>query len=216
MRAPHDKRLRAQHQQQRPAEVVDARTLPETTFGLRNLPTWATLGFMIIEGTTLIITMAAYLYLKRNFAEWPPPPTPLPDILVPSINTALLLATIVPMVLAGRAARSLSLPRIRIALVVATLMSLACTVLRGFELAALNTRWDSSAYGSVVWVLVGLHTSLLGIDLLETIVITALTFSAGFEQKHYTDVEDAALYQCFLSLSWLPIYLLVFVLPRWL
>jgi heme/copper-type cytochrome/quinol oxidase subunit 3 len=196
-------------------EVVDARTLPETAFGLRNLPTWATIGFMVIEGSTLAIAMGAYLYLKRNFAEWPPPPTPLPDLLIPSLNTALLLLTIVPMVVAGRAARATALAKMRVALVIATLFSLACTALRGFELAALNTRWDSSAYGSVVWVLVGLHTSLLGIDLLETMVITALTFSAGFEQKHYTDVEDAALYQCFLSLSWVPIYLLVFVLPRW-
>jgi heme/copper-type cytochrome/quinol oxidase subunit 3 len=196
-------------------EVVDARTLPETAFGLRNLPTWATIGFMVIEGSTLAIAMGAYLYLKRNFAEWPPPPTPLPDLLIPSLNTALLLLTIVPMAVAGRAARATALAKMRVALVIATLFSLACTVLRGFELAALNTRWDSSAYGSVVWVLVGLHTSLLGIDLLETMVITALTFSAGFEQKHYTDVEDAALYQCFLSLSWVPIYLLVFVLPRW-
>jgi heme/copper-type cytochrome/quinol oxidase subunit 3 len=196
-------------------DVVDARTLPETAFGLRNLPTWATLGFIVIEGTTLAVAMTAYLYVKRNFAEWPPPPTPLPDLLIPSINAALLLAMLVPLTVARRAARATSLPAIRTALVVATCMSLACTALRGFELAALNTRWDSSAYGSVVWVLVGLHSSLLVIDLLETIVITALTFSAGFEQKHYTDVEDAALYQWFLSLVWIPIYLLVFVLPRW-
>jgi cytochrome c oxidase subunit I+III len=214
MRVPHDK-LKDAPGRERAVEDVDARTLPETAFGLRNLPTWATLGFMIIEGSTLVIAMGAYLYLRRNFAEWPPPPTPLPDIVIPSINTALLLATMVPMVVAARAARATSLPKMRVALVVATLLSLGCTVLRGFELAALNTRWDSSAYGSVVWVLVGLHSSLLGIDLLESSVITALTFSAGFEQKHYTDVEDAALYQCFLSLSWVPIYLLVFVLPRW-
>jgi cytochrome c oxidase subunit I+III len=67
----------------------------------------------------------------------------------------------------------------------------------------------------VVWVLVGLHTSLLAVDLLETAVITALTFSTALEQKHYTDVEDASLYQVFLSLSWLPIYAAVFLLPRW-
>jgi heme/copper-type cytochrome/quinol oxidase subunit 3 len=199
----------------RAVEDVDVRTLPETAFGLRNLPTWATIGFMVIEGSTLAIAMGAYLYLKRNFSEWPPPPTPLPDLLIPSINALLLLATMAPMVVAGRAARALSMPTMRVALVIATLMSLACTVLRGFEFAALNTRWDSSAYGSVVWVLVGLHSSLLAVDLLESIVITALTFSTGFEQKHYTDVEDAALYQCFLSLSWVPIYLLVFLLPRW-
>jgi cytochrome c oxidase subunit I+III len=213
MRAVHDESAREWRSE--PAEVVDAATLPDTAFGLRNLPTWATLGFIVIEGTTLAIAMAAYLYLKRNFAEWPPPPTPLPDLLIPTINAALLLAMIVPMVVAGRAARATSLPTMRIALVIATLMSLACTVLRGLDLAALNTRWDSSAYGSVVWVLVGLHSSLLIIDLLETSVIAVLSYSARFEQKHYTDVEDAALYQFFLSLSWVPIYLLVFLLPRW-
>jgi heme/copper-type cytochrome/quinol oxidase subunit 3 len=194
---------------------VDVRKLPETAFGLRNLTTWATLGFIAIEGTTLTVAMTAYLYLRRNFAEWPPPPTPLPDLLIPSLNTVLVLLLIVPMAIAGKAARALALPRVRAALVAAVLLSLACTVLRGFEFAALNTRWDSHAYGSLVWVLVGLHTTLLGIDLLETSVLAALSFSPALEQKHFTDIEDAALYQLFLSLSWLPIYALVFLVPRW-
>jgi heme/copper-type cytochrome/quinol oxidase subunit 3 len=194
---------------------VDVRELPETAFGLRNLATWATLGFIAIEGTTLVVAMTAYLYLRRNFAEWPPPPTPLPDLVLPSLNTALVLLLMLPMAIAGRAARALALPRVRAALVAAVLLSLVCTVLRGFEFAALNTRWDSHAYGSLVWVLVGLHTTLLGIDLLETSVLAALSFSPALEQKHYTDIEDAAFYQFFLSLSWLPIYALVFVVPRW-
>jgi cytochrome c oxidase subunit I+III len=196
--------------------TVDVRTLPETAFGLRNLPTWATLSFMMIEGTTLVVAMTAYLYVRRNFPEWPPPPTPLPDVLIPSLNTVLLLLVMVPMAIAGRAARALDLPRVRKALLAAVTLSAVCVVLRGFEFAALNTRWDSHAYGSVVWALVGLHTTLLGIDLIETGVLTALMCSSALEQKHYTDVEDAALYQFFLSLAWLPIYALVFLGPRWL
>jgi cytochrome c oxidase subunit 3 len=160
--------------------------------------------------------MTAYWYLRRNFAEWPPPPTPLPDVLIPTLNTALLLLIMVPMGIAGRAARAFNLPRVRTALVVVVLLSAVCVVLRGFEFAALNTRWDSHAYGSIVWALVGLHSTLLGIDLIETGVLTALTFSGSLEQKHYTDIEDAALYQFFLSLVWVPIYLLVFLGPRWL
>lgn len=198
------------------AASVDVRKLPETAFGLRNLPTWATIGFILIEGTTLAVALTSYLYLRRNFAEWPPPPTPLPDLLIPSLNAALLLAIIVPMAIAGRAARSLDMPRMRAALVAAVLLSVVCVMLRGFEFAALNTRWDSHAYGSVVWALVGLHTTLLGIDLIETSVLTVLSFSDVFEQKHYTDIEDAALYQVFLSLAWQPIYLFVFWGPRWL
>jgi heme/copper-type cytochrome/quinol oxidase subunit 3 len=206
----------AEHRGAEAAVSVDVRELPETAFGLRNLPTWATIGFIVIEGTTLAVALTSYLYLRRNFAEWPPPPTPLPDLAVPTLNAALLLAIIVPMAMAGRAARALDLPRLRAALMAAVLLSIVCAILRGFEFAALNTRWDSHAYGSVVWALVGLHTTLLGIDLIETSVLTALTFSGSFEQKHYTDIEDAALYQLFLSLSWAPIYLVVFWGPRWL
>ena len=176
MRAAHDKWL-DERDGDRTVGDVDVRTLPETAFGLRNLPTWATIGFMVIEGSTLVIAMGAYFYLKRNFPEWPPPPTPLPDLMIPSINAVLLLATMLPMVIAGRAARATSMPKMRVALVIGTLMSLVCTVLRGFEFAALNTRWDSSAYGSVVWVLVGLHSSLLVVDLLESVAMSALTFS---------------------------------------
>jgi heme/copper-type cytochrome/quinol oxidase subunit 3 len=106
--------------------------------------------------------------------------------------------------------------RIRAALVAAVALSAVCLVLRGFEFAALNTRWDSHAYGSVVYLLLGLHTTLLGIDLIETAVLSALAFSSSLEQKHFTDIEDAALYQYFLSLSYVPVYALVFLWPRWL
>jgi heme/copper-type cytochrome/quinol oxidase subunit 3 len=195
---------------------IDARALPETAFGLRNLPTWATLGFIVIEGTTLCVAMTAYFYLRRNFLEWPPPPTPLPDLLIPSLNTLLLLLVIVPMGMAARGARALDVHKIRKALLAALALSLVCLVLRVFEFAALNTRWDSHAYGSVVWVLIGLHSTLLGIDVIETAVLAALTFSSVLEQKHLTDVEDAALYQYFLSLGYVPIYALVFLGPRYL
>jgi hypothetical protein len=35
------------------------------------------------------------------------------------------------------------------------------------------------------------------------------------EQKHFSDTDDSSIYQVFLSLAYLPIYLLVFLLPRW-
>ena len=41
-------------------------------------------------------------------------------------------------------------------------------VLRWWELWALNTRWDTTAYGSAAWTIVGFHTSLLLLDVLDT------------------------------------------------
>ncbi|HEX2139440.1 MAG TPA: cytochrome c oxidase subunit 3 [Woeseiaceae bacterium] len=194
--------------------VIDAAKLPSITFGYHGTTWWATAAFMVIEGTTLIVLLVSYVYLRRNFVEWPPPPTALPDLLVPTINLALLLFTIVPMALARRAAHSLDLHGVRVFLVSAVLLAAVTVVLRGFEFAALNVRWDSDAYGSSLWMLLGLHTTLLVIDLLESGAIAALMFSKGREPKHFVDVEEAAVYQWFLSISYVPVYVLIFLGPR--
>lgn len=194
--------------------VIDASGLPEVTFGYRGITWWATAGFMVIEGTTLAILLVSYVYLRRNFAEWPPPPTALPDLFVPTINLAVLLVTIVPMVLARRAAHALDLRGVRLWLVTAVLLSIVAVVLRGFEFEALNVRWDSHAYGSTAWLLLGLHTTLLVVDLLESGAIAALMFSRRRMPKHFVDAEEAAVYQWFLSLSYVPVYATLFLGPR--
>jgi hypothetical protein len=43
-------------------------------------------------------------------------------------------------------------------------------------------------------VLVGLHCSPLIVDVVETGVIAAVTFGSSMLRKHFTDVDDAALY----------------------
>jgi heme/copper-type cytochrome/quinol oxidase subunit 3 len=89
-------------------------------------------------------------------------------------------------------------------------------VLRYFELRSLNVRWDENAYGSVAWLVLGAHATLLIADLLETGVFAALSYSSKWEDKHFSDAEDAAVYQYFLSLVWVPLYFLVYFSPRWL
>lgn len=196
------------------APTIDVSSLPRTMFGYRGLTWWATTGFMLIEGTTLAVLLVAYVYLRRNFLEWPPAPARLPDLLVPTINLVVLLVTILPMALARRAAHALDLPGVRLFLSIAVLLSVVAVILRGFEFGALNVRWDQYAYGSAAWILVGMHTTLLVVDLVESAVITAMMFRRDVEQKHYTDVEESALYQFFLSLSWVPVYTMVYLGPR--
>ena len=85
------------------------RDLPTVTFGHRSLMWWGTLGFMTIEGWTLALIAAMYFYIRQNFQTWPPLRTPLPSLLIPSINLALMVVSIVPAVIYDRAARRLDL-----------------------------------------------------------------------------------------------------------
>jgi heme/copper-type cytochrome/quinol oxidase subunit 3 len=201
---------------QPPRAVLDVSHLPTVVFGHKSVAWWGTLGFMVIEGTTLAVALASYLYLRKNFDSWPPEPTPLPELLIPTLNTLLLLAVIAPMVWVDRAAKRLDRNGVRTGLLIATAMTLVSVVLRYFEFQALNTRWDSHAYGSAAWVTLGLHATLLLVDLFESAVIAAIFFTDKLEKKHFSDASDAAFYQYFLSLSYVLVYLVIFWSPRWM
>ena len=198
----------------RTARELDVTGLPEVVFGHRAIAWWGTVAFMVIEGTTLLVSIATYFYLRRNFDAWPPPPTPSPDLAIPTINLIVLLAMMVPMAIVHHAAKQFDRARVQRWLGVALLLGVTVVVLRIFEFDALDTRWDSHAYGSVVWVLVGLHSTLLGVDIAESIGFLLVMRSADLKPQHFSDVEDASLYQYFLSLSWVPVYLVVFLGPR--
>ncbi len=194
--------------------TIDVSVLPETVFGHRGIVWWGTVAFMLIEGTTLAIAATAYLYLRTNAAEWPPRPTANPDLLIPTINVAVLLLKLIPFTLAERAAKRFDLGGVRRWLVTGTSVALVAVVLRWFELQSLNVRWDTNAYGSGVWLVAVAHSTLLATDVLESAVLTTIFFTDRVQPRHFSDVEDTSLYERFLSGSWLLLYLLVFLGPR--
>lgn len=197
-----------------PRVSIDVSDLPSVTFGPKSLLWWGTLGFIVIEGFTIVLSVSAYLYLHINTYDWPPAPIPPPDLLVPTVNTLLVLLLMVPMRAAQKAARAFQRRRVVKWLFVTAVLSVGVTVLRWFELSALNVRWDSNAYGSAAWAVVLLHGTLLAFDLVETATL-ALLFALGHAQrKHYSDIDDAALYQYYLSLVWIPLYLIIYWGPR--
>ena len=46
-------------------------------------------------------------------------------------------------------------------------------VIRGFEFNSLHVLWYSNAYGSIIWALLFLHTTHVGTDLADTVVLSA-------------------------------------------
>jgi cytochrome c oxidase subunit III len=194
--------------------VIDVSHLERVPFGRRSLLWWGTIGFMVIEGFTLALTIASYLYLRQNEYDWPPGRTPDPDLLIPTINTLLLLLVIVPMATVGRAARRMDRRAVARGLLIATGMSVVVNVLRWFELMALNVRWDAHAYASAAWAVVVMHSTLTFVDVFETGTLGVLFLSGKARRKHYPDACDAALYQYFLSLAWIPVYLVIYWGPR--
>jgi cytochrome c oxidase subunit 3 len=193
--------------------VADVSALPRTVFGHRSLMWWGTLGFIIIEGTTLFICVVSYFYLRRNFATWPPEHVFRPALLFPTIQVVLMVASNVPMWLADRASRRMNLHRVRIWFLVCSVLAVIMTVLRWFEFDALNVRWDSNGYGSVAWATLTAHSMLLLLQLAEVLAFTALLFGDQVEERDLSGASDNAFYWYFLTGVWVPLYVVVFLSP---
>jgi cytochrome c oxidase subunit 3 len=193
--------------------VGNVTALPTVTFGHRSLMWWGTLGFMVIEGSTLMICALSYAYVRRNFPPWPAGSVPRPALLIPTVQALIMLVSNVPMYWVDRAARRLELAKVRIGMVIASVFAIAMTALRWFEFEALRVRWDSNAYGSAAWATLTAHGSLLLLELLETLAFTALLLLGTVEQRDLAGASDNALYWYFITLIWIPLYGLLYLSP---
>jgi heme/copper-type cytochrome/quinol oxidase subunit 3 len=195
--------------------IVDVSTLPRFAFGHRGLVWWGTVGFMVIEGSMFVMGLIVYFYLRLKVEEWPPSLGD-PGISFATMNLALILFSCVPNALAKRAAESFNLRAVRLWLVVLTLIGAAAVVLRAFEYTQLNTRWDDNAYGSIVWVLLSLHTIHVATDVVDSGVLTAVMFVGPVTEQRFVDVSENSLYWYFIVGWWIPIYLTIYWAPRWM
>ena len=189
--------------------ALDVGELPTVVFGHRSLMWWGTLGMMAIEGTVFGLAIMAYFYLRSHQDTWPISSRP-PDLLWGTLNTGVMLASFLPAHLAKKAAERLDLRGVRVWLLASVVFGVVFAVVRGFEFAALNTRWDSNAYGSVVWLLLGLHTTHIVTDLIDTVVLAVLFFTGPLDGKRYVDVSENSFYWYFVVATWIPIYLVIY------
>jgi heme/copper-type cytochrome/quinol oxidase subunit 3 len=194
--------------------TLDVSALPENVFGNRSVVWWATTAFMAIEGTTLAVCAVTYLYLRRNFATLPPERLVPPALGVASAEVALMLVSFLAIHRLDRAGAEKRLPAIRVWLLVALAFNLAFVVLRWFELPALHVRWDQNAYGSSAWLILLVHGTLLAAEVGEIALFALMAWTGHWEEKHYSDTCDLAFYWYFMVLSWLPLYAIVYLLPR--
>jgi cytochrome c oxidase subunit III len=129
---------------------------------------------------------------------------------------ALLLLSAIPNQMAKKAAEHLDVTSVRRLLPILLGIGLVLIVVRAYEFTALGVRWDSNAYGSVVWFVMALHTVHLATDVADTAVLTALAFTSHIEPKRMVDISENALYWYFVILWWMPLYLVIYFGPRWL
>ena len=201
--------------------VIDVSELPHHEFDTYDPVWWGNNLLLAIETSMFGILIATYFYLRQNFALWPPPVAqltatlkPLPLLGYGTAVTILLLCSCAPMVLTDIAARRGNRGVCQIGLIVAVACALAAVVLRSFEFSAVYFRWDSNAYGSVVWFMLGMHLMHLLVLTTEAVLLTIWIFIREFDMKHRVDIVTVAVYWYWVTAIWIVLYAIIYFTPR--
>ena len=198
-----------------PRFTDDLAALPTHKFGPGSLTWWGIIGFMLIEGSAFVLTFAAYFFIMGHEQGWPPEGRLPPNLLWGTLFTIIILLSEIPNTMIKKAAEARDVPTIRVLLPVMVLIGIVLLVIRGFEFNNLNCRWTDDAYSSIIWALLLLHASHILTDWLDTVVLTCLMQTElGWEGRRLVDTDENSLYWRYVWLLWIPIYLLIYWVPR--
>jgi len=193
----------------------DVAELPTHGFSYRSLTWWGVVGFMVIEGSAFLLAVVAYFFLMSHQLEWAPRPWQPPSLLAGTLFTVVMLLSEIPNSMIKRAARAYDSPAVRRLLLVMTVIGIPLFILRGLEFNSLNIHWYDNAYGSILWALLLLHTTHILTDWIDTVVLWRLMNTPhGEEPRRIVDTDENALYWRFVWIIWLPIYVLIYWVPR--
>jgi len=193
----------------------DVADLPSHKFGPSSLTWWGIIGFMIVEGAAFGLAFAAYFFLMGHEQGWPPEGREAPNLVAGTLFTILILLSEIPNTAVKKAVREVDIPKVRLMMGVMVALGAVLLVIRGFEFNSLNVRWTDDAYSSIIWALLLLHTTHIMTDWFDTVVLWMLMRTdLAYEGRRQVDTDENCLYWRYVWLLWIPIYLMIYWVPR--
>ena len=194
-------------------KVLDVSHVPTVVFGARTTVWLGFVGVIVVEGTMIFLIIVGYFYLRARGTDWPPGVSP-PPVAAATATTAAFLLSVWPAVLLKRAAVQGDLGRVRSWLLVLSAAALTTMALVGWAFTSLNVRWDTNAYGSMVWMLLGTEAVVLIFAALIVWVLTVFMFWGLAEGQRFVNVYESGDYWLLAVTLWLATWLVIYVAPH--
>jgi cytochrome c oxidase subunit III len=155
---------------------------------------------------------AAYFVIRSESGEWPPRGGERPELILPGLNTLLLVSSSVTMQWAVRAIGRGELAAMRLGLRLTILLGTIFIVIQAYEFANSGFGLTSGVFGSTFYTLTGFHGAhvLAGLGLLSIVAIRGRRGLISAERS--TAVEAVSYYWHFVDVVWLFLFSTLYVL----
>jgi cytochrome c oxidase subunit 3 len=155
---------------------------------------------------------AAYFVIRSESGGWPPEGQERPELLLPGLNTLLLLSSSVTMQLAVRAIGRDEVGTMRRWLRATLLLGSVFILVQGYEFATNGFGLDAGVFGSTFYTLTGFHGAhvLAGLGFMAIVATRARRGLISGER--HTAVEAASYYWHFVDAVWVVLFSTLYVL----
>lgn len=191
--------------------VLDVSRLPKVAFGHRDPLWWGMIMLVAIEGTMLVLLAVSYLYVSDRTHPFPPTHFTTWPAWIATLDMALWIVAAIPQHYSSKASVKAEVSGMRRSLLVAVLVAAMALAVRVYLFTLLPFRWDSHAYGSVVWAMLGVQMLHGLTTMVEDIVLVLILFRGPVEDKHRVDVHATAPLAYFVVAGVAMIWAIVFL-----
>jgi cytochrome c oxidase subunit III len=196
--------------------LLRVEALPWRVHGSRAPLWWGMLLVVAIETTVFATLLSSYLYLRAGAAEWPPADIPLPGLLLPGINTVVLLTSSVAVFWASRGLARGDQRRLKLGLGAGILLEVTFFVIKLIESQGFGYGWGTDAYASIFWSISGLHTVHVLIAILMAAAAGVLALKGYYTEERTLGIQVVSIYWQFVAAIWIPVAFVLYLVPRWL
>ena len=196
--------------------VIPKERLPVIVSGPRAPVWWAVLLLVLIETIVFGSLISSYFYLRLGAAEWPPGGAPPPELLLPIVNTGVLFASAVAVLWATASLKKGNVRRLKWGLGAGVVLETVFFVIKLIMSGDVQVGWTENAYGSIFWTINHLHTGHVLVAILMGIVVLLLTFRGYVTVERRLPVQVVNIYWQFVTLIWVPVFVVLFLVPRWM
>ncbi|MGI8690700.1 MAG: cytochrome c oxidase subunit 3 [Thermomicrobiales bacterium] len=185
---------------------------PEVAGQGRSVNWWGMLAMISSEVIFFANLIIGYLYLRVRAGQWPPQGIEPLELLLPTINTAILLSSALPMHGAHLAIRRGDRKGMQIGLVLTAVLGMTFLSGQAYEYTHAPFSLKSGTFGSTFFTLTGFH----GLHVMVGIILIWICFfrslRGSFNREHHFNVEAATMYWHFVDAVWVILFGVLYLL----
>ncbi len=169
--------------------------------------------FLVAEAMIFLGLFTAYLTFKAVATVWPPAGTPELELLLPGVNTIILISSSFVIHNADSAIKKNDVKGLRLWFGITALMGAVFLFGQIYEYFHLEFGLRTNLFASTFYVLTGFH----GLHVLFGLVLILAVLWRSRQPGHYSDtkhfgVEAAELYWHFVDVVWIFLFILLYLL----